>query len=632
MKYSLSRLAATLGLAFSFSTSFAALEFKIPAPNGVGDVVALTNAFATLNRSSEAQAADAKILLSPGVYDLTGIWNTQYSSGAAHLYLNTRCKNALIAGTGDDPGDVILKGSGQVDKKIVLYIWNTSATQPTVVSNLTITGGYRNGDVGGVYGSTYGGLVLKYVNITNNFATGLGAGVLRAKMYNCLIADNRSTGKNGCGFWSDTANTGALDCIFSNNTSTAADKFGGGFYSEKEGGFLIRCKFYNNKAAYGAGAYVKNGKIDDCEFYDNEASVSGGGVYVSNGSIVNCKIFQGNKALNGSGAGVVGNSIVSNCLFKENGPAIGANSTKLGGGVYLSNSECIDCDFIGNYADGGGAIYVSTQGSLVRNCLFEKNRQSGWAGGAAILVNASSPLALVSNCVFNANVTAHSSQRIVANAELVDCVITNNHNINGYLLAGCNMNRCYVADNDSWGDGQNLDIGTAYEETRVFRTNINCVIAFNVTSNGTNAITYDKTVLNCTYYSNAVNSGARIVRSSAAYNSLLVDNKIGNSKLDVAGTQYLTNCVFSASSIAVDASGLSNCKLLPKFRFHPTADGGEYDIKGVSSVFNAGLLEDWMRPLLGARDFAGRERVKFDAVDIGALECQVFPYTAIILR
>jgi hypothetical protein len=71
---------------------------------------------------------------------------------------------------------------------------------------------------------------------------------------------------------------------------------------------------------------------------------------------------------------------------------------------------------------------------------------------------------------------------------------------------------------------------------------------------------------------------------------------------------------------------------LPKFRFHPTADGGEYDIKGVSSVFNAGLLEDWMRPLLGTRDFAGRERVKFDAVDIGALECQVFPYTAIILR
>lgn len=39
MKYTLNRLAVTLGLAFSFSTSFAVLEFTIPAPGRVDAVV-----------------------------------------------------------------------------------------------------------------------------------------------------------------------------------------------------------------------------------------------------------------------------------------------------------------------------------------------------------------------------------------------------------------------------------------------------------------------------------------------------------------------------------------------------------------------------------------------------------------
>ena len=297
-----------------------------------------------------------------------------------------------------------------------------------------------------------------------------------------------------------------------------------------------------------------------------------------------------------------------------------------------SSCECVDCEFIENHADSGGGAYIASNTTKVRDCLFEKNRQAGWASGAAVFVFASSPLALISNCVFNANFSQQSSRTIISNAELVDCIITN-HSIEGYVLAGCNMTRCYLANNTSAANGQNLDIATAYGLSAVSRTNVNCVIAFNNVKDGAHAITEGKTVVNCTYYGNtSTSSSGGMVRNGAAYNTLFAGNSIGGVKTDVRGRQYLTNCVFSASSIAVDASGLSDCKLQPNFRFHPTADGGEYDIKGVSSVFNAGLLEDWMRPLLGARDFAGRERVKFDAVDIGALECQVFPYTAIILR
>lgn len=45
MKYTLNRLVVTLGLAFSFSTSFAALEFKIPAPEDVCVVTQYNNGF-----------------------------------------------------------------------------------------------------------------------------------------------------------------------------------------------------------------------------------------------------------------------------------------------------------------------------------------------------------------------------------------------------------------------------------------------------------------------------------------------------------------------------------------------------------------------------------------------------------
>ena len=577
MKDVLERVLMGLLLCVSCATASAALEFTIPAPNGIGDVVALTNAIFQIN---QANNSNTKLFLEQGVYDLSGI-KSMYGSGTtlngAHLYFNTTCKNALIAGLGDNPENVILKGDGTLG---VFHIWSTDVNNPTIVSNLTITGGRRNSDGGGIYGSSNGGLILKNLIVTNNYATGFAGGVLRAKMYNCLIADNHSTGKNGGGYWSDSAGMVAYDCVFSNNTTVAN---GGGFYSSGDGSFLSDCKFYDNVAINGSGAVVYNG-------------------------------------------------FVTNCVFKGNGPSGAANSNKIGGGLYLSNSECVDCDFIENHADRGGGAYIYSNATVLRDCTFVGNIQKGWASGAAIYVNASSPLALVSNCVFNANITRQSSQTVISNAELVDCVITNHHGINGYLLAGCNMTRCYVADNSAWGNGQNLDIGTAYNTTPVFRTNINCVVAYNKISDNMNAITYDKTVLNCTYLSNEANSGARIVRVGAAYNTLIVSNTIGGSRLDVAGTQYLTNCVFSASSIAVDSVGLSNCQLLPNFKFRPTEDGGEYDIKGVSSVFNAGVLEDWMVPVLGETDFAGRKRVKFDAIDIGALECQIFPYTAIIFR
>jgi hypothetical protein len=458
----------------------------------------------------------------------------------------------------------------------VLYIWSTDPAAPTTVSNLTVTGGYTTGDAGGVFGSTYGGLVLRDVIVSNNYAKGLAGGVLRAKMYNCLIADNTAAGtKNGGGFWSDTDNMGAQDCVFSNNVTTAT---GGGFYSSGANGFLVNCKLYDNSAASASGAYM-----------------GGGG-------------------------------LVSNCVFRGNAPTVAANSNKRGGGLYLASGICTDCVFDDNAADCGGGIYVNGASAVVRNSLFVGNHQTGWASGAAIFVNASSPLALVSNCVFNANMPNwYSSRTVISNADLVDCVITNHDVLSGYVIAGCNMTRCLFAHNStSSANAQHLDIGTIYGGTPVSRTNVNCVIAYNH-SYAAGAITDGKKVVNCTYYGNVCdignNNNSAIIHDGVAWNTLLAGNTIGGNPMDVR-RPYLTNCVFAASAIAVNADGLSNCKQATDVKFQSSQNGGEFDIGYSSPARDAGVWQDWMAPLLGGVDFAGRPRVKFGSIDAGALECQ----------
>lgn len=588
--------AAMLALAMAVAAASAeAATYEISAPGGVGDVTALTNAFAEVGKSD---TTGAQILLSPGVYDLRG---TQIGSGGAHWRLDKKMKNGLIAGTGATPGDTILLGGGETDKKRIFHIWSTDASKPTTISNLTITGGYTTSDGGGIYGSTtnYGGnLILSHVIISNNYAKGSngagGGGVIHVKAYDCLFADNTCGNQHGGGLLTSADKHGAWNCVFSNNVVLTTSKYGAGYYCTG-GGQCVGCKFYGNIGTSGIGAYMS------------------------------------------------GSGLVSNCVFRGNCPTNAANSNKLGGGLYLSSGECVDCKFFGNAADSGGGVYVASRSAVVRNCLFEGNAQTGWASGAALFVKASSPLALVSNCVFNANVAAKESSRtIISNAELVDCVITNHAVSQGHVVAGCNMTRCLFAYNQSNGNGLHVDVCTVYGTTPVSRTNANCVVAFNK-SMGVNSITEGKQIVNCTYYGNYCDSGnyGATIRNCVAWNTLIVGNTTSSiGAMDVRRNfhqgevheLYLTNCIFSASDIAVDADYLCNCKKVSPFKFRATSDGGEFDFRYSSPAFGAGVWEAWMAESVGARDFAGRPRVKFGAIDVGALECQNVPGFGISLR
>lgn len=67
------------------TSAHAALTFTIPAPNGVGDVVALTNAFQQLDAAGYNGRMGARVWLEPGVYDLSGV----YMESVSHLLLQT---------------------------------------------------------------------------------------------------------------------------------------------------------------------------------------------------------------------------------------------------------------------------------------------------------------------------------------------------------------------------------------------------------------------------------------------------------------------------------------------------------------------------------------------------------------
>lgn len=689
--------------AIAFAVS--AVEYRISAPNGVGDVVALTNAFTQLTLG---HTEGVKILLEPGIYDLTGV---RVGDRKYHLTLETQMRNGLIAGLGSDRSKTIIKGGGEVDKYGIFYIWNTHASKPTVISNLTLTAGYAQGNGGAVFGSyaTYGcNLILKDCIISNNYAKGAngggGGGAIHVKAYDCLFASNTCGEQHGgvLAFY-DMQTGGAWNCVFSNNTVLAAEKTGGAVYIynkavlHDKGGAISNCTFIGNSSAYTGGAIHASSTSDvwyaicqDCRFFGNSAAY-GGGMYASGKTIVTNSVFQGNVASqyggglrlagkafcydctiasnvapkgaglyisgtafcggsvfkenvapNGSGAYVRDSAKISGSLFLRNGKnnATNANSPNYGGGAYLESGSCTSCDFIGNFCDNGGGAYVTSSSAEIRDSYFEGNRQTGWKSGAAILVKASSPLALVSNCVFNANVATNWSARtILSNAELVDCVIKN-HILEGYMLAGCNMTRCFVTNNITYGNGLNLDIDTVYGAAELFRTNINCVFAGNAVSNGANSITFGKTVLNCTYVGNNVKnagSGANIIRNGdvavGVYNTILAKNMFGNTLCDVSknAQPYMTNCIYSVAGSGVNAGKFSECKSVADFKFAET-DGSAYDLKSSSPAFNAGRLEDWMVPLLGGKDIAGRPRVKFGAVDIGALEAQKYPHFGLIIR
>ena len=161
---------------------------------------------------------------------------------------------------------------------------------------------------------------------------------------------------------------------------------GSGVFCNTGAPTLRNLTFLHNESAWGpgGGAYFQdsNALVEDCSFLENYAYLNnGGGMYVG-----------------GSGKVTIRNS-----LFARN-VAAGGITNASGGGLYLrtdTQAEVVGCRFEDNYARQpyaqsatttyGGGLAAFTEGVLVQDCSFERNRAQYGGGmftwGDSVVVN-----------------------------------------------------------------------------------------------------------------------------------------------------------------------------------------------------------------------------------------------------
>ena len=218
----------------------------------------------------------------------------------------------------------------------------------------------------------------------------------------CVFNSNR-------GDYSDSATRGILyfkgsgtveGCNFSSNVAS----YGGAIYIQGNNGIVKNSIFTSNKGKIHSGAIIFNeqGKVENCEFYNNYAPRYGTVSFNGHGSMVNCTV-QGNKADSECIVNFVSGGTITDSNFEGNIVTEGTgtvrfsyeghvtssvfknNTATTGGAVYMIDGTITNCEFESNRATNGGAVYCKGT-SVMKNNRFKANtaRENG---GAAYFEN-----------------------------------------------------------------------------------------------------------------------------------------------------------------------------------------------------------------------------------------------------
>lgn len=548
---------------------FGAFERTVPATDGVGDVVALTNAIAELNALSDSDTLNSRIYLQPGLYDLRGIHMTAES----HLDIQ-HARNLVFAGLGNGPEDTVLLGGGREEGCRVIkvggggnYWWNT-------YSNITVTGGYTSGNGGGICSGSLATLYVRCI-ISNNVSTSTarysgGGGCCFGVAEKCLFADN-TAGICG-GALEPHANSKmsldnplreayATDCIFSNNQITASynDNYGGGAVT---GGTYTRCKFYDNKSASRGGAVgrsenCKNAVLIKCEFYSNSAATRGGAVHEA--------------------------VAITNCTFVANS---------------LTGVDAY-----------GGAIYARSTVTMpdVYGCVFSENT----AENGCVAYNAN-----LTHCI----VTNNIGSRALYNVNLTRCLVVDNCSSTGNIVfdsvsennSRTNVNCVFVRNRQS-GYG-------SLSEAKVI---VNCAYLDNWYGNGNYSPLFSKNslVYNSVFSGNKINNGP------------LCDIRTSGLNWSEDYPTLVNCIFSTTDGAVDGAGHYTNCYQVPRDKLKYTRRDSEHPLtpSRTSKMFDNGYESDWLLALVGDTDYYGRARRLFDRIDIGPAECGEEPLGLMLL-
>ncbi len=362
------------------------------------------------------------------------------------------------------------------------------------------------------------------------------------------------------------------------------------------------------------------------------ASAYGGGIVTSEagkGSVFNC-IITNNYAKGGNGnggGGVWGARIVRNCLIAD-------NRSNFGGGL-RSCSFVEDCIISNNYASGyGGGI---SGGKTTTRCLIVDNRAQNHGGGKTegvaidcvfarnvaryggnVGFGGGLHSAVATNCVFVGNTDGSGAYGSAASGStLVGCTITN---CVGYysIFDRSSIVRCHVSDVGARANNSGFRVFGRYNGAVIY-TNVNSIIENVALSNSGQRVAVVSTFVNCTIR----NAKGNTTYGPLAENCTAVNTIIsGCEPYDVTASTapMMTNCLYQTASGTFAEGRLVDCvKGNPRYDLESDVPGA---IRRSSPAYNAGLGDAWILDLVGETDFAGNPRVKFDSIDIGAIERQ----------
>ena len=354
-------------------------------------------AFATPNKGFNIvhnKSANHEVVIAAGTYQLTD------ACRCAGPTQDTG-KRVVIRGETGNPEDVVLMGNDTFE--IVRL------SRCVTVSGLTISHGSnsnRTNRAAGVrVGSTDPGISIVsncIITACHNAYTNHTLGTDKKDMFggpvyvynngllvDCVVSNNSSI-FYGCGVTLDGENATALRCWIEGNVATNTDNSGVSVFGvtgdTTKGGRLVDCVVQSNLTAYCAGA--RNVLwVEGCTFRGN-ALAADMGAHSSAG-----------MAIGASGV------VVTNCTFVDNRADDGYAT------VYITqpNVHVVDSRFIGNNVGNyGGAITFSIRNSIkassVSNCLFDGNgvALTSNKGGGAMRVEAGN--IDISGCTFTNNV------------------------------------------------------------------------------------------------------------------------------------------------------------------------------------------------------------------------------------
>lgn len=259
----------------------------------------------------------------------------------------------------------------------------------------------------------------------------------------------------GGGMYNSYSSPTITDCTFMDN-SAAAD--GGAVENRASRPVLTSCTFTRNHAANYGGAVCYGGVMDNHGVVDYNGAMLEG---QSSPLVIGCVFTNNSVDYYGGGIySVDGNLTVASSRFEDN------RAGSWGGGMcirFAKSPRLIECKFLNNKSEFGGAMYASTCGLTMTDCTFTGNAAAMYGGG--ILLNLEGSLKL-DDCDFTENEAEDLGGGIFNRAWVIKaerCAFNGNMADDGggiYNEKGSlNINDCTFVDNVAYWQTESGDVG-----------------------------------------------------------------------------------------------------------------------------------------------------------------------------